>query len=769
MDSWILQPVISPIAIAILIGIALLMLLVGPSFGNLSRWKRIQLACLRLATIGLALTALLRPGCVQKIEKNQSAVMLVLIDKSRSMELPHLRDDSTRWGAMVDTLKENAGRFEQLREKKIEVRFFSFDNLVKPLEEVDGQIVLPATPDGSETDIGSATYATSRDVLDQRVVAMILNSDGVQNALNPDIELSRAADTLSDMEVPLYAVCYGLPKGAGQLKDVAVKNFPEQLSVNLKNRLEARATVVSRGYTNQDITVQLVLENKEGMEQIVGSKRIRPTQAVDEQQVSIDYVPTESGEFRLIMRVLEQPGEVAIRNNELPAFLSVSDRGMRVLFLAGRLNWEQNALKRTIPSASDGINLEFYQIQPFDPLKPGLMNPDPARAATLTKLFNDTTYDVFILGDVDSRALYAPGMRNSPLEALTRAVENGKGLLTLGGFNSFGPGGYGQTPLAAVLPVKLDPREMQTGPDIRLDLHITRDVGLKASTNHYLTRLAGNEDAISGWREMPKLTGANRLIPKDRAEILLETDDSAANPILIAGDPGGRVLAFAGDSTHKWIPRGKREQFDQFWRQIILWLARWDDRDDEIISIEMPQRRFEPRGLVKFNISAKSMDGGGADPVQYQGTLVKPNGLTSPVTLTQSGSIGSGQLERETIASSGVYKLQVTGTRGGQEIGTSEREFIVIDRDREKSNPAADPEQMMRLASETAEFGGRALVPDELGDLLDSIIENPPKTKMEIPTKWQLGETLYDAGGFLLLFVVVVSTEWVLRKKWGLV
>ena len=45
---------------------------------------------------------------------------------------------------------------------------------------------------------------------------------------------------------------------------------------------------------------------------------------------------------------------------------------------------------------------------------------------------------------------------------LAEAVNHGAGLIMLGGFHSFGPGGYGETPLADVLPVVMDRLERQS-------------------------------------------------------------------------------------------------------------------------------------------------------------------------------------------------------------------------------------------------------------------------------------------------------------------
>ena len=127
------------------------------------------------------------------------------------------------------------------------------------------------------------------------------------------------------------------------------------------------------------------------------------------------------------------------------------------------------------------------------------------------------------------------------------------------------------------------------------------------------------------------------------------------------------------------------------------------------------------------------------------------------------------QLPREAIARPGIYSLRVEGKKGGEKLGQSEVEFVVFDQDREKATPAADPQLLARMADQTKEFGGKALVPEELGGLLDQLLANPPEMKTTVPKRWQLGSTSLDGSLFLLLFAGLMTTEWALRKKWGLV
>jgi hypothetical protein len=269
------------------------------------------------------------------------------------------------------------------------------------------------------------------------------------------------------------------------------------------------------------------------------------------------------------------------------------------------------------------------------------------------------------------------------------------------------------------------------------------------------------------WQRLPEMVGANRIEVKDNALVLLESDDEVKRPMLAVTEVGGRVAAFAADSTWRWKMRGLKE-YDQFWRQMILWLAKWDSRTDESLSIVLSQRRFAPRASVKFDVVLNSL---ADDPVKpdFQGRLISPSGEVKSIHIHQTGESFRGELDPDWVAEAGLYRIEVQGSRGAVLIGATQREFIVMDRDKEKSNPVANPEQMARLASQTAEHGGKAIVPENLFELLDEWIADPPMAKIEIPIKHRFGESSRDATFFLVVFVGLLTAEWFLRKKWGLV
>jgi hypothetical protein len=75
-----------------------------------------------------------------------------------------------------------------------------------------------------------------------------------------------------------------------------------------------------------------------------------------------------------------------------------------------------------------------------------------------------------------------------------------------------------------------------------------------------------DDDSRTAWASMPTLEGANRL-----GRLLPTTKMLAAaadgTPLLVGREYGqGRVLAFAADSTWRWVMQGAGDQHRRFWR-----------------------------------------------------------------------------------------------------------------------------------------------------------------------------------------------------------
>ena len=69
----------------------------------------------------------------------------------------------------------------------------------------------------------------------------------------------------------------------------------------------------------------------------------------------------------------------------------------------------------------------------------------------------------------------------------------------------------------------------------------------------------------------------------------------------------------------------------------------------------------------------------------------------------------------------------------------------------------------------TAEQGGEVVTPEELPEALQKIIDKASQEQVEVQISWQLGATTSSAWFLLTLISLLFTSDWVLRKKWGLV
>ncbi len=755
MIEWSLSPIFNSYGVVstLIAGMALL-LLVAPSFGRVTTRRRAALIAVRLGVLLLLLVAMLRPTRVYTTTKQQSAVLMLMLDQSRSMTLPSTIEDKTRWQLQHETMLKIQDQLADLA-NDFELRLYSYDDQLYPLRMEGGQLVLPDEPSGDLTDIGTTLHEAVQRELGKRLMGTILLGDGAQTAFSPQVEMPEAGRELARLEYPLYTVVFGPTGDVAQARDVSIENMPEQYTVFVKNELVVKGALRVRGYVNQAIPVELIATNRAGEKTRVATVEVTAREDNQLLPVEMSFVPPEPGQYQLTLRTAEQPGERVTRNNELSAFVTVLEGGLRVLYLYGDLLGEQRLLRRSINLSPD-IQLDDIYVDPKNRERWPIKLDDELSLANL---------DVILLESVDSSALGEANLRG-----IATLVERGKGLMMLGGFNSFGPGGYRESPLADALPIEMGRFEKQDvgfASPISKDLHLWGKLAMVPTQPHPVTTLVAGIDNQSVWRSLPPLEGANKFTDlKPRSRVLLETESQ--QPLLVSGEYGsGRVLTFAGNSTIRWWQQGRQAEHRRFWRQVILWLARRDDLEQNDVWIKLAQRRFNPGARVTFTAGATSAAGEVIRDATFAAELVAEDGTRQSLRLSQDADVMAGAIEE--VKQPGDYLVELTVTREGKQLSTTRANFQVLDRDIELSTPAAGHEQMARLADLTKDAGGKALAPEQLPALLRELKERREELQVEVQVKWRLGDTAPDAWLFVLTVVGLLTSEWLLRKRWGLV
>ncbi|PQO27105.1 glutamine amidotransferase [Blastopirellula marina] len=755
MSYWYLQPLgESYLLVGILVFALVALLAIRPQFQGLTTKRHWALTGIRFAIIMLIALTLLRPTWVHSVKETQASLLVLLFDSSRSMTVPDAGDGTTRWEAQKQAIKRIEPMLNGLGDD-IEVVAYQFDQDAKRIDFTHGTIPFPAKPDGRFTDIGSSLATVMQQNIGKKIAGVLLLSDGAQRVYSPQVEMQQAARDLARLETPLHTVPFGKAIDPAQARDVAVETLSDHYTVFVKNELTVKTSIRVQGMANLPVPVQLILEDAQGQKTIIETKDASTPNVQEVVDVAFQFAPQTPGQYKLSVVVPDQEGELVTKNNVLSAYLNVLDGGLKILYLEGRTvdRPEQMWIRRVVASSAD-MELDFRWID---------RRRRDAWPIDLMEDIQAEKYDVYMIGDLDSSAL-----TEGTLAAIAKEVEDGKGLLMLGGFNSFGAGGYQATILQNVLPVEMSRFDRQDlGAEIRTDMHVAGPLEIVAAQNHFLSSLGTDTDGSPALSAVPSLKGANKIVgPKRRAMVILESQND--DPLLVAGEYGlGRTLAFLADSTWQWSLAGKEAIHKRFWRQIILWLAKKDGLETRDVWVQLGQRRFVPGSPIRFSAGANSQSGDPLRNVTFETILISPDGTRTPLRTLPGDNVIEGNFDA--ADATGDYTIEVTASQDGTPVGTGQGRFFIFDQDLELADPSARPSQLAALSAITQEYGGRTWTPEELPQLLQQIKNRPPETETEVQTKWTWPESSRDSWINLILIVGLLGWEWYLRKRWSMV
>jgi len=746
-----LHPIADSYVIAV--GIITAMLIVWyrlPVRAAMDAKKRRVLTALRCGMLLVLLFILLRPTLEYVTISRQAATVVMLFDHSRSMSVPDELSGLSRYEAMVRAVSRSGPQLRKLA-GAVEIKAFAFDAETTALPVRDGIPELPPAPEGSQTAIGAALEDVLRLESGKRVLALLMFGDGAQRALYPrDAIPQPSAMRMKSLDQPLFAFRFGKARGASEARDLALEGLSCPDRVFVKNELPIRVRMHAVGYAGQALTAQLLYETEPGKMEVVASQEILVSGPDERVPVQFQYVPKTAGEHKIAIAVAPQPGESSVLNNEQSTVVNVLEGGIRVLYLEGSLRVEQRFLRRSLDSSPD-IQTDFLRLTAL---------PDGSEPSDLADRFRPGKYDVYIFGDVD-----ATSFRSEWLTEVATAVLNGAGLLMLGGFQSFGAGGYAETALAELLPVRLNRLERQEpGSPIRADLHIPGHLPIvptEIGLQHFALSLAPSpDDSRRLWAALPPLDGANRLGGVKPGALVL-AEDGQKDPILVVQFYGnGRTAAFAADSTWRWWMHGEERIHKRFWRQLVLWLAGQDESRRPSVWIRLAQRRILLGETLEFEAGANDDAGEPIANAVLEGSVRMPDGRIENVTFSKQEGRVTARFHRTEQA--GDYVLTVRAAVDGRNLGNRETRFLVVARDLEMDQPAADPTLLASLASTT---GGEVLASEQLPELLDRLLEQTKDLEVPIITR----RTLWDTWPVLFAFTMLATWEWFLRKRWGLV
>ncbi len=752
VSGWSVAPIGGWWWTLVVAGVLAAVLLVGPS--RMSRRQRTVLVTLRGLTALLLLLAMLRPSWVTSHTRRLPGSLVLLLDSSRSMQISDSRGDDTRWNALGSLLDTVAEQLAQLAETW-DLKLYLFDETIRPVRMEDGRPQLPDQPPGAQTAVGFCLENVLEQESRQRLVAVLLLSDGAQRAFPPrDVQPQTIVRRMAVDNIPLYTLAFGKP-ALGLQSDLRVEDVLVNDVVFADTPVTVQATIAADGYANQNYKVQLLWENPDGALEVVATHQLQVDQQ-PRQTIPLTYTPRLPGEYKVTVQIESPAGELVQSNNRHSTFVTVQKGGVQVLYLAGasRIGGQAGIEPRFLRAALAAHPDFHVRYELLNYRKPQL---------DLRNLLEEGKFDVFLLGNVDVNALNQPTWK-----WLAQRVERSAGLAMLGGFHSFGPGGFRNSPLAPVLPVGMGRAERQNfGEPPRADMHLPgplkflpRPLGNQL---HPMVQIQDQQQQPVDWSALPELDGANRL---ERTQVkpnaLTIATDAAGWPLLVAGAWGdGRTLALAIDSTWHWQLEGFGDVHRRFWRQLVLWLARKDATEGAAVWVRLDGRRYQRGSRVQFSWGARDAAGQPQPTAPLEVAVELPDGSLLPVPGSRRGDHWSAGFTDTKLP--GDYRVTVRAA--AETAGSAQARFTVPDVDLELDQPAAEPTFLASLADLTAAAGGAGLAPEELPELLRQLEARTSEFEERVEHK----QTLWDTWPMLLTLVGLLGSEWYLRKRWGLV
>ena len=746
--SLSIEPILSwpLVALATTGLIALVLLTYPPRVRHLPLLQRRLLLGLRtLAAILLGL-AMFRPELQSSETEKRRSILYVLCDTSRSMTTPDGPGGKSRRQELLRVLEQAAGRFDGLTEE-IEIRFRDFDDDLRVVEQPSDEA------SGDQTAIGAALEEVLQASREQRVLAVLLLSDGAQRSTaSPEIDPRTVAELYGALQIPIYTVGFGGSGVTDRTVDLAVDDLLVDRLVYEKTVVPITAQIRASGAKDRRFSARVMIEDRTGR-RVGESGKLRPAVPAGTSRPSVELIPSDSsemfkaelsfvpekpGDYKIAVEVETLDDEIRKTNNRSETVIRVTKGGIRVKYfdkLRPELKWI-NAVNR-----SDKIQLDIQVVSALG----------KSRTELDRLWFLPGRADVYIIGDVPAEVFGDDRLRN-----LAESVDAGAGLMMTGGLHSFGPGGYANSPIAGLLPVEMRAREFQGLDRVNPELYHTQRLRMLPTDDglrHFVMTLGPAATVRERWGGLSPLRGGSKLRPRQRGltQILAQTPEGI--PLLIVHELGrSRAAAFAGHTTWQWtLVDDDWDAHLRFWNQMILWLAHKDEDTDQNMWIRIDPRNYLPGAAVEVVCGFRDESGRPITDVEPSLNLKDPDGRKHQRTLRRDGDHFSTRFENTKTPGDYWVELRVNGDpRFG--LGTNSR-FIVDARDAELDNPAADP----ALLNEVALLSG--------GDFLQP--EGLDERRIEITRVRRM--PLWDNWPVLGLFVAVLSTEWFIRKRRGLV
>jgi uncharacterized membrane protein len=727
--AWVLWLSIVAAAAALA---ALIAMRLRQSVATMRSWRAGVVWVLQSALAAVVLVLLWQPAVTVTELKPQQNIVAVVVDDSHSMAISE--DGSTRQAQAVKVLQD--GVLASIA-KKFETRLYRLDRGVTRITDL--KELHAAAP---STRIGDGLKQLSDETSDLPVGAVVLLSDGADNTGGVD------ADTLSvlrNRRIPIHTVGFGREQPA---RDIEIDDAALASRALADSRLAAVIRLHQHGYAGRSSKIVV----RDGSK-VLAARDITFDRDGTLQSTSMLFNVGAAGAKALQFSVEPLQAEESTANNAITRLVNVDSDKRRVLYVEGEPRWEYKFLRRAEEDDRIVQLVTMLRTTENKIYRQSIQNPSELGDGFPTRMEDLFAYQAIVIGSVEA-TYFTSGQR----ELIRQFVDRrGGGLLLLGGRSSLADGGWGVSDLASLLPIVL--------PDAKNTFHVDpATVELApAGVDNYITRLVDDPKANADrWKKLPYLMDYQEPgVPKPGAAVLAMMDAQGRKmPMLVTENFGrGRTAVLATGGTWRWqmnLPAGD-PTYGLFWQQLLRWLVA--DSPGHVVA-SVPQQVLQDEGHVVLAVDVRGNDYQPVPDARVEAHIIGPNGISARLEMTPAPDTPGKFTADWNADRPGSYLTEVTAQRGDMPIGRDVLTFQRLDGVAESFHTEQNHELLDRLATQT---GGRYWKPQDLSSLADEI------SYSEAGVTTRTTKELWNMPAVFLLLLALPFSEWLLRRKWGVV
>jgi hypothetical protein len=338
--------------------------------------------------------------------------------------------------------------------------------------------------------------------------------------------------------------------------------------------------------------------------------------------------------------------------------------------------------------------------------------------------------------------------------------ERGGGLLVLGA-RGFERQAMHDTALEDVLPLQLSDRSGATL-QAAVSPGMNRVALTRAGAEHPCMQLAPTpQENEKRWATLPPLASVSPLgEPRPGASVLAVTGGPGGAPralIAVQRYGRGRSMAFTGEASWRWrmmLPVSDTS-YDRFWRQAVRWLAQ---TAPDAVTIALPAASA-PSDAVRVEIEARDAAFTSQPDAAVELRVASADGRQQVVQAAAMAA-RDGRYEAFVRApQTGVYRLTADARRGTSSLGTASASLFVGGSDPEMADPRLNEETLSRVARAS---GGEVITTRDLRRVIDRLRAAAPTAALA------LRRDLWSTSWSFAVIALLLSAEWLTRRKWGL-